>query len=103
MLEVIPMALLLPERRANLHESRPRSQVISISPRRWNSPPPATSYNPPSKGNFQQEFRSGVSNRKLIFGRFRESRRPDAILCCSAIVGANVARNAVLDFGHFHA
>jgi hypothetical protein len=97
------MPLLPPERRANLHKSRPRSQVISISPRRWNFPLPATSYNPPCWNNFQQEFRSGVSNWKLFFGRFRKSWRPDAILWRSAIVGANAARNAMLDFGRFQA
>lgn len=51
------------------------ARISSLAPsdfdcaRRLNCPLPATSYNPPCKNIFQQEFRSDVSNCKLNFGR----------------------------------
>ena|ERR1700730_10639958 len=71
MLELIPMRPFLPGFRANPREFFPRPQVISIPARRLNCPLPARSYHPPCANNFQQEFRTDVSNRELMLKRIR--------------------------------
>jgi len=94
MLELIPMSLLLPGLRANSRKLLPRSQVISIAPRRLNRPLPATSYNPPCESNFQQESRDPVSYRKLKPGNLRGGFGPGRFFGLHTGFAATVTRDA---------